>query len=207
MLIKASFVLIAPGDRHRRLGPQLRARHRQALRDLRRQCRVVLDIGGDKSLAATITAHSAKALASRPASRPTRCSTPRTSSSPSIENGRTVMKPIKFLAAAIGLFAGWQSAAATAGRPTSRSPPTSPSRQGDRRSVQAEDRPRGGAELRRDRASSTPRSPRTRRSRSCCRPTPSVRRRPSTTASASPDSVFTYADRQAGAVEQGRRRW
>ena len=86
LLIKAPFVVIVPGE-----GAAQSVRN--CVRGMVQRCEtrrvsaeVVLDIGDGKTLAATITAHSAKALGLRRASRPARCSTPRTSSSPSIDH-------------------------------------------------------------------------------------------------------------------------
>jgi molybdate transport system regulatory protein len=67
VLVKASFVLIAPGD----VAPALSARN--CVRGTVNRCEfgavnaeVVLDIGGGKTLAATITSHSAKMLGLQP---------------------------------------------------------------------------------------------------------------------------------------------
>jgi molybdate transport system regulatory protein len=67
VLVKASFVVIAPGD----APPAVSTRN--AVHGVVRRCEtsainaeVILDIGGDKTLVATITAHSAQALALTP---------------------------------------------------------------------------------------------------------------------------------------------
>ena len=61
MLIKAPFVIIAPGNRRAAaVGAQLHARHRQRCEISAVNAEVVLDIGGGKTLAATITAQSAR---------------------------------------------------------------------------------------------------------------------------------------------------
>jgi molybdate transport system regulatory protein len=67
VLVKASFVVIAPGD----APPTVSTRN--AVHGVVRRCEtsainaeVILDIGGDKTLVATITAHSAQALALTP---------------------------------------------------------------------------------------------------------------------------------------------
>ena len=101
------------------------------------------------------------------------------------------MKIKRVLAALIALFCCLEPAVAgqthvAVGRQFHRG------RQGNRRRVQGQDGPRGGAELWLHAGSCIPRSPRARRSRCFSRPTSARRRRLSTRAWR-PESLFTYA--------------
>ena len=86
LLIKASFVVIVPGEQ----APPTSARN--CLRGVVRRCEtspvsaeVVLDIGGGKTLAATITAPAPRRSVLLRVNRPAPCSTPPMSSSPLID--------------------------------------------------------------------------------------------------------------------------
>ena len=90
VLIKASFVLIAPGDRHRSLSAAIACAALSSAATSRPSTpKCVLDIGGGRTLAATITAHSADELGLAPGRPACALSTPPTSSSPSTDQSET----------------------------------------------------------------------------------------------------------------------